>query len=95
MAKSKSKTKEPAKSNTTFSKKEHDQPAPAEDNPSKLNPTPEADIDVMELDESDGLMKLLVDNLKDMYWAENHLIMALPKMAKSTSLLSLQEKVPA
>jgi len=93
MAKSRSKTKEPAKSNTAFSKKENDQPVPAEDNPSKLSPTPESDIDVMELDASDGLMKLLDDGLRDMYWAENHLVMALPKMAKASSLPELQEVI--
>ncbi|HET9747291.1 MAG TPA: hypothetical protein VFP97_16365, partial [Chitinophagaceae bacterium] len=81
MAKAKSKNKENAKSNTAFAKKSNDHPLPAEDNPSKLHPTPEADIDVMELDASDGLIKLLVDGLKDAYWVENHLIMALPKMA--------------
>jgi ferritin-like metal-binding protein YciE len=93
MAKAKSKNKENAKSNTAFTKKTNDQPIPAEDNPSKLHPTPEADIDVMELDASDGLIKLLVDSLKDAYWAENHLIMALPKMAKASTLPALQDAI--
>lgn len=93
MAKSKSKNKENPKSNTAFTKKENDQPIPAEDNRSKLHPTPEADIDVIELDASDGLIKLLVDCLKDAYWAENHLIMALPKMAKASTLPALQDAI--
>jgi len=93
MAKSKSKTKENSKSKAAFPKKENGKPLPAEDNSSKLHPTNEADIDVMELDASDGLVKLLVDCLKDAYWAENHLIMALPKMAKASSVPSLQDAI--
>ena len=93
MAKSTTKNKENTRSNTAFTKKENDQPMPADDNPSKLQPTAEADMDVMELDASDGLTKLFVDCIKDAYWAENHLIMALPKMAKATSLPSLQDAI--
>jgi len=93
MAKSKSKTKENSKSKAAFTKKGNGQPIPAEDNSSKLHPTNEADIDVMELDASDGLIKLFVDCLKDAYWAENHLIMALPKMAKASSVPSLQDAI--
>jgi hypothetical protein len=67
------KKKSPATSNTAFSKKTNGQPKPAKDNPSKLRPTKDADIDVIELDPSDGLIKLFTDCLKDIYWAENHL----------------------
>ena len=89
MAKSTSKKKSTAEANTAFSKKSNGQSKPANDNPSKLQPTKEADIDVMELDPSDGLIKLFTDCLKDIYWAENHLIKALPKMAKATSIKKL------
>jgi len=93
MSKSRSNIKEKAKSNTAFTRKENGQPIPAEDNPSKLHPSSEADIDVMELDASDGLIKLFVDCLKDVYWAESHLIMALPKMAKASSIAALQDAI--
>ena len=82
-----------ATSNTAFSKKSNGQPKPAKDNPSKLKPTKDADMDVMELDPSDGLIKLFTDCLKDIYWAENHLIKALPKMAKATSLEKLERAI--
>ena len=82
-----------ATSNTAFSKKSNGQPKPAKDNPSKLKPTKDADMEVMELDPSDGLIKLFTDCLKDIYWAENHLIKALPKMAKATSLKKLERAI--
>ena len=82
-----------ATSNTAFSKKSNGQPKPAKDNPSKLKPTKDADMEVMELDPSDGLIKLFTDCLKDIYWAENHLIKALPKMAKATSLKKLEQAI--
>ena len=90
MAKSTSKKNPPAASNTAFSKKSNGHPKPAKDNPSKLKPTKDAEMDVMELDPADGLIKLFTDCLKDIYWAENHLIKALPKMAKATSLEKLE-----
>lgn len=93
MAKATSKKKSSPTSNTSFSKKNNGQSKPANDNPSKLEPTEEANIDVMELDPSDGLIKLFTDCLKDVYWAENHLIKALPKMAKATSIKKLQTDI--
>ncbi|HET6767112.1 MAG TPA: ferritin-like domain-containing protein [Chitinophagaceae bacterium] len=93
MAKSTSKKKPSATSNTAFSKKTNGHPKPAKDNPSKLTPTKDAEMDVMELDPSDGLIKLFTDCLKDIYWAENHLIKALPKMAKATSLEKLERAI--
>ena len=93
MAKSTSQKKSLATSNTAFSKKSNGQPKPAKDNPSKLKPTKDADMDVMELDPSDGLIKLFSDCLKDIYWAENHLIKALPKMARATSIKKLEQAI--
>ena len=93
MAKSNSQKKSSATANTAFSKKTNGHPKPAKDNSSKLKPTKDADIDVMELDPSDGLIKLLTDCLKDIYWAENHLIKALPKMAKATSIKKLEQAI--
>lgn len=93
MAKSTSKKKSAPESNTAFSKKHNKKISPAKDNPSKIKPTNDADIDVMELDPSDGLIKLFTEGIKDLYWAENHLIKALPKMAKATSLKKLEEAI--
>lgn len=93
MAKATSKKKSSPTSSTSFSKKTNGQSKPANDNPSKLKPTNDASIDVMELGPSDGLMKLFTDCLKDIYWAENHLIKALPKMAKATSIKKLQTDI--
>jgi ferritin-like metal-binding protein YciE len=38
---------------------------------------------------NDGLKKLYVDELKDLYSAENQLVKALPKMAKAASATEL------
>lgn len=46
-------------------------------------------------DESSALKEFFIDSLKDLYWAEKHLIKALPKMAKkatSDELRSALEK---
>jgi ferritin-like metal-binding protein YciE len=40
---------------------------------------------------SEKLQKLFVDELKDIYWAENALTKALPKMAKNATLPELKE----
>ena len=39
----------------------------------------------------DSLHELFVDGLKDIYWAEKHLVKALPKMEKATSSEQLAE----
>lgn len=54
-------------------------------NPSRFAPTEDAIMDSNALAPEDGLLKLLVDSVKDLYWAENHLIKALPKMASAAS----------
>jgi ferritin-like metal-binding protein YciE len=38
-----------------------------------------------------GLMKLFVDEIKDIYWAEKHLTKALPKMKKAAMAAPLQD----
>ena len=93
MAKSSSQKKSSATSNTAFSKRSNGHPKPAKDNPSKLKLTKGVETDVMELDPSDGLVKLFTDCLKDIYWAENHLMKTLPKMAKATSIKELEEAI--
>jgi len=71
MAKSNSNKRSGPAATTAFSKKNNTGLAPAKDNPSKIKPTKDADMDVMELDLSDGLVKLLTDGIKDVYWVEN------------------------
>lgn len=41
-------------------------------------------------EESSGLEELFLDGIKDIYWAENHLVKNLPKMAKAASSEKLQ-----
>ncbi len=41
-------------------------------------------------DPETGLQKLFADSIKDIYWAENHLIKALPKMIKAAPSAELQ-----
>jgi ferritin-like metal-binding protein YciE len=89
MAKSTSKKTPAAKGNSAFCKKSNGHLKPAKDNASKIKPTKDADIDVMELEPSDGLIKLFIDCLKDIYWAENQLIKAL----KATSVKRLEKAI--
>jgi ferritin-like metal-binding protein YciE len=39
------------------------------------------------------MMELFVSNLQDMYWAENHLVKALPKMKSESSAKELQQAI--
>lgn len=39
----------------------------------------------MEMEQNPELMKLFIDEIKDIYWAEKHLTKALPKMRKAAS----------
>ncbi len=80
-AEKKSTTKTPA----SFAKKTAEPLNSASDNPSKYQPTKDADMNLQSLNGEDGLMKLFTDSVKDLYWAENHLVKALPKMVKSAS----------
>jgi ferritin-like metal-binding protein YciE len=64
---------------------------PSKDNPSKFSPTSDAQMNVQLLGPSDGLLKLFIDCVKDIYWAEKQLVKALPKMAKSTTLAELSK----
>ena len=45
------------------------------------------------MDESSALMELFVDGLKDVYWAENHLIKNLPKMLKAAGSPELKAAI--
>ena len=81
------------KTNASHAEKYKNSPSPAFDNNSKYQPTDNADFSTVALDPSDGLRKLLLDCVRDLYWAENHLVMGLPKMAKAASLPVLQQAI--
>jgi ferritin-like metal-binding protein YciE len=42
-------------------------------------------------DPKSALLNLFVDEIKDIYWAEKHLVKALPKMKKAATSVELQE----
>ncbi|RYF90001.1 MAG: ferritin-like domain-containing protein [Chitinophagaceae bacterium] len=90
MAKATSTNAKDATTNASNSSNPKENIKPASDNPSKYEPTKEALLDVVNLDPEDGLHQLFVDCIKDLYWAENHLVKALPKMIQAASLPSLQ-----
>ncbi|MHA4844946.1 YciE/YciF ferroxidase family protein [Flavitalea antarctica] len=90
---SKSTTSDPTKVNASFATAEQDSLQPARDNASKYQPSENTDVDELPLDAADGLRKLFTDNIKDLYWAENHLVKALPKMAKAASSAALQDAI--
>lgn len=50
-------------------------------------------MDIQELGEADGLLKLFKGSLKDIYWAEKQLVKALPKMAKSAASTKLSDAI--
>jgi ferritin-like metal-binding protein YciE len=54
-----------------------------------------ADADAMpELISGQGdLMKLLISGIRDIYWAENHLVRALPKMRNATSSAQMRDAI--
>jgi ferritin-like metal-binding protein YciE len=96
MAKSRSKissSKDSAKVPAAFADKKSAGPAMDKDNPSKFQPTSEADLSSRLLDPADGLVKLFSDSIKDLYWAENHLVKALPKMEKAASSKALKTAI--
>ncbi len=81
------------KTNSSYATKDMDDLNPAKDNDSKYAPGEDVDVDALPLDEEDGLLKLFTDGVKDLYWVENHLVKALPKMAKAASVPALQEAI--
>ena len=82
-----------AKSPAAFATKSPTSASAAVDNQSKFQPTEDADMNVQALDFEDGLMKLFTDSIMDLFWAENHLVKALPKMIKSAKSKALQDAI--
>ncbi len=90
---SKKASKQENKTPASYSTTDADTLTPSEDNDSKYQPTEDADMNAQSLDPEDGLLKLFTDSIKDLYWAENHLVKALPKMIKAASSSSLQTAI--
>ena len=90
---SKTTTSTPTKVNSSFATADQDALKPAKDNASKYQPSENTAVDELPLDPADGLRKLFADNIKDLYWAENHLVKSLPKMAKAASSTALQDAI--
>jgi ferritin-like metal-binding protein YciE len=90
---SKTTTSTSTKVNASFATADQDALKPAKDNASKYQPSENTEVDELPLDPADGLRKLFTDNIKDLYWAENHLVKALPKMAKAASSTALQDAI--
>lgn len=67
--------------------------SPSKDNPSKFQPTSEVDTGLQSLGPTDGLNKLFEDSIKDIYWAENQLVKALPKMISAAGSKALREAI--
>jgi ferritin-like metal-binding protein YciE len=76
-----------------YSKKDMDQQMPSTENSSKYQPTSDVDMETSLLDPVDGVTKLFTDSVKDIYWAENHLVKTLPKMEKAAGNSELKEAI--
>ncbi|MEO5984345.1 MAG: ferritin-like domain-containing protein [Ferruginibacter sp.] len=90
MAKSTKTTKAATKTPAANSLKSSSGQSPSKDNSSKYQPSKDAVMDIQSLGATDGLTKLFEDSIKDIYWAENHLVKALPKMISAASSAALQ-----
>jgi ferritin-like metal-binding protein YciE len=93
MAKSTGKKIAEPKTTAAYSKKNGVRQMSSTENSSKFRPTEDADIETLLLDPADGLSKLFTDVLKDIYWAENHLVKALPKMEKAAGHSELKTAI--
>ena len=82
-----------AKTPASYSVNDADALSPAKDNDSKYQPTKDADMNAQALDAEDGMLKLFIDSIKDLYWAENHLVKSLPKMINASSSQSLKDAI--
>ena len=93
MAKSTKTTKAASKTPAANSLKSSGEQSPSKDNSSKYQPTKDATMDIQSLGATDGLTKLFEDSIKDLYWAENHLVKALPKMISAASSSALRDAI--
>lgn len=79
--------------NNANHRKENQYPDSSAFNRSKYQPTEASEAAADMLEPEDGLRKLLADSIKDLYWAENHLVTNLPKMEAAASLPALKEAI--
>ena len=80
-----------SKPKAAFSNKNNGGLVPSKANSSKYQPGKDVGPEISLLAPTDGVLKLFTDCIMDIYWAENHLVKALPKMARATSLEVLQQ----
>lgn len=93
MAKVKKSENAMAKENSSYLEKSKISPNPSIDNPSKFQLSQDADSLAELLDPKDGLRKLFIDSIKDIYWAENQLVKSLPKIETATNLPELKKAI--
>jgi len=93
MAKSIKTTKAVTKTAAANSLKSSGGQPPSKNNSSKYQPTKDANMDIQSLGATDGLTKLFEDSIKDLYWAENHLVKTLPKMISAVSSGALRDAI--
>ncbi len=93
MAKSSKTNTVETKNISSFSNSSIDKLETSKMNSSKYAPTKDALMDLKQLAPEDGLTKLMEDSIKDLYWAENALLVALPKMAKAANASSLVDAI--
>jgi ferritin-like metal-binding protein YciE len=74
--------------NTTFPQN-NDQQTPAD----KYKLTDLAQEGALSVDHEHGVFKFFIDSIKDMYWAENHLVQTLPKIGAAASLNKLRQVI--
>ena len=60
---------------------------------SESEPQQNKDTQLVADDATSGLQDLLVDSIKDVYWAENHLVKTLPKMQSAAASEELQTAI--
>ncbi len=92
-SKSGNKSGSPTKANASFSLKTPTALSPSRDNPSKYSPTEDAERNINTLDPEDGLLALFTNTVKDLYWAENHLVKSLPKMTTAAASAKLKTAI--
>ena len=83
---------------TDTSKSKSAKPAPAKSAKpvaKKAAPAPAAEITEAKQpsEQSEMLREFFVDGLKDIYWAEKHLIKVLPKMRKASTTQTLSQAI--
>lgn len=81
------------KNSVAFSKKTAEEAPASSINPSKFSASAEVDVNGRSTNAEEGLYKLLFTAVKKIYFAEQSLLTALPKMAKAAGSKGLQAAI--